>query len=172
MSGAIRLPYLEAYGPAVEARVRELIAQDSLGAYIQGRYREAHDVRNDKALFQRAMELKNRYLRSAPPLGKVVYDSRLQVLSHALGTLTRVSRVQGPRLKATREIRVATVFRDAPAAFLRMILVHELAHLKEFDHSKAFYQLCAHMEPDYFQLELDLRIYLTHLECKRDEALP
>jgi len=57
------------------------------------------------------------------------------------------------------------VFRDAPAPFLKMILVHELAHLKEREHNKAFYQLCTHMEPDYFQLEFDLRLYLTHLEC-------
>jgi predicted metal-dependent hydrolase len=56
------------------------------------------------------------------------------------------------------------MFRDAPAAFLKMILVHELAHLKEREHTKAFYQLCTHMEPDYFQLEFDLRLYLTHRE--------
>jgi hypothetical protein len=42
--------------------------------------------------------------------------------------------------------------------------VHELAHLKEREHGKAFYQLCVHMEPDYHQLEFDLRLYLTHLD--------
>ncbi len=41
-----------------------------------------------------------------------------------------------------------------------MIVVHELAHLKEREHDKAFYQLCAHMEPDYHQLEFDCRVYL------------
>ncbi|HAL21836.1 MAG TPA: metal-dependent hydrolase, partial [Stenotrophomonas sp.] len=46
---------------------------------------------------------------------------------------------------------------------LRMIVVHELAHLKEADHNKAFYQLCQHMEPDYLQLEFDTRLYLTEL---------
>jgi predicted metal-dependent hydrolase len=45
-----------------------------------------------------------------------------------------------------------------------MIVVHELAHLKEKEHNKAFYSLCEHMEPDYHQLEFDLRLYLTHLE--------
>ena len=45
-----------------------------------------------------------------------------------------------------------------------MIVVHELAHLREKDHNKAFYQLCEHMEPGYHQLEFDLRLYLTHLE--------
>jgi predicted metal-dependent hydrolase len=163
-SAATPLPYLEGYAPAVQARVRELLAQDQLGPYLASRYAEAHAVRNDKALFEAALELKDRFLKTAPPLHKVIYDPRLQLLSPALGTLTSVSRVQGSRLKASREIRVATLFREAPAAFLRMILVHELAHLKEREHNKAFYQLCAHMEPDYHQVEFDLRLYLTHRE--------
>jgi predicted metal-dependent hydrolase len=49
-----------------------------------------------------------------------------------------------------------------------MIAVHELAHLKEREHGKAFYQLCVHMEPAYHQLEFDTRLYLTHL----DQAAP
>ena len=64
------------------------------------------------------------------------------------------------------QIRVATVFRNAPEAFLRMIVVHELAHLKEKDHDKAFYSLCCHMEPQYPQLEFDTRLWLTHLSLK------
>ena len=68
-------------------------------------------------------------------------------------------------IKAKREIRVASLFKEAPDAFLRMIVVHELAHLKEREHDKAFYQLCLHMEPDYHQLEFDLRTYLSHLEA-------
>ena len=164
MNSAPRLAYLEGYSPAVLARVRELLTQDQLGPYLAGRYGDAHTVRNDKALFLAAVELKDRFMRNTAPLNKVLYDSKLQVLSQALGTHTKVSRVQGRRLKASREIRVASVFREAPAAFLRMILVHELAHLKEREHNKAFYQLCTHMEPDYVQLEFDLRLYLIHLE--------
>jgi predicted metal-dependent hydrolase len=158
------LKFLEGYGEAVLAQVRELIAQDRLGEVLRARYPEAHDVRTDAALREAALELKNRFMRSAPPLTKVMYDGKLRVLTQALGTHTTVSRVQGSRLKTSREIRVGTVFRDAPAAFLRMILVHELAHMKEREHNKAFYQLCAHMAPDYFQLEFDLRLYLTELE--------
>ena len=48
---------------------------------------------------------------------------------------------------------------------LRMIAVHELAHLKERDHHKAFYQLCTRMEPQYHLYEFHLRLYLTHLEA-------
>ena len=46
-----------------------------------------------------------------------------------------------------------------------MIVVHELAHIKEREHGKAFYQLCTHMEPDYAQLEFDVRVYLTYLDA-------
>ncbi|MGL4983989.1 MAG: YgjP-like metallopeptidase domain-containing protein, partial [Plesiomonas sp.] len=58
----------------------------------------------------------------------------------------------------------ASLFKDAPADFLRMIVTHELAHLREKDHNKAFYQLCQHIEPRYHQLEFDVRLYLTHLD--------
>ncbi len=162
--GAPPLIYLAGYGPAVEAQVRNLIAQGRLGEYLAHRYPEPHTIRTDKALGEAALALKNQFLRSSPPLHKVKYDPRLQVMRDALGLHTRTSRVQGGQLKASREIRIDTVFKDAPAAFLRMILVHELAHLKEGDHTKAFYQLCTHMAPDYFQLEFDLRLYLTHLD--------
>jgi predicted metal-dependent hydrolase len=161
------LKYLSGYDDQLQARVRELIAQGRLGEVLRDRYGEAHAVRNDTALYEYTIALKQRFLRSAEPLNKVVYDNKLHVVRHALGTHTAVSRVQGSKLKASREIRIATVFREAPAAFLRMIVVHELAHLKQRDHDKPFYQLCTHMEPDYHQLEFDLRLYLTHLETAR-----
>jgi hypothetical protein len=72
--------------------------------------------------------------------------------------------VQGSNLKASREIRIASLFKEVPLEFLRMIAVHELAHLKEKEHGKAFYQLCLHMEPEYHQYEFDLRLYLTQVE--------
>ncbi|MFL9710880.1 YgjP-like metallopeptidase domain-containing protein [Methylobacillus sp. Pita1] len=55
-------------------------------------------------------------------------------------------------MKSKNEIRIAALFRDAPEAFLRMIVVHELSPLKEHDHNKAFYQLYHYMEPSYLQL--------------------
>lgn len=158
------LKYLAGYPPHVLARVQELIGQGRLGAMLAEKYSQAHGVRKDSQLYDYVQALKDRHLRQSAPLGKVIYDSKLQVMKHALGTHTSISRVQGKRLKASREIRIASVFRDAPAEFLRMIVVHELAHLKEAEHNKSFYQLCSHMEPDYHQLEFDLRLYLTHLE--------
>lgn len=166
------MKYLAGYPLAVQAQVRNLIDSGRLGEWLANKYGTAHDVRTDKALYAFTLEKKERHLRSAGPLHKVVYDNRLQVVKHALGTHTTVSRVQGGKLKASREIRIASLFRDAPAAFLDMIVVHELAHLRQSDHNKAFYQLCSHMAPDYHQLEFDVRVYLTHLECSAVVAQP
>lgn len=155
--------YLTGYPDTLQSQVRELVAQDRLGALLLKKYSSAHDIRTDKALYDYVMDIKNSFLRNADALSKVTFDSKLQVIAHALGTHTTVSRVQGSKLKSKREIRVASLFKEVPIEFLRMITVHELAHLKEKAHDKAFYQLCTYMEPDYHQFELDLRLYLTHM---------
>ena len=157
--------YLAGYPVALAAQVRQLIEQDRLAEWLLQKYPHAHDVRTDKALYDYVLELKNTYLRNAGQLSKVAFDSKLHVIRNALGTHTTISRVQGANLKTKREIRVAVVFREMPPEFLRMIVVHELAHMKEREHGKAFYQLCRHMEPDYAQLEFDLRTYLTYLDA-------
>ena len=161
------LRYLAGYPPHLIAQVRALMEQGRLGTMLGQKYGQPHAVRNDSQLYEYVQDMKDRHLRQSAPLGKVVYDGKLQVMKHALGTHTTISRVQGGRLKASREMRIASVFRDAPAEFLRMIVVHELAHLKQAAHDKAFYRLCTHMEPDYHQLEFDLRLYLTHLDATR-----
>ena len=161
------LKYFAGYPEHLQAQVRALIEQDRLGALLSEKYGQPHSMRNDGQLYDYVQALKDRHLRKSVPLGKVIYDSKLQVMKHALGTHTAISRIQGGRLKASREIRIATVFRDAPAEFLKMIVVHELAHMKEAEHNKSFYQLCTHMAPDYHQLEFDLRLYLTHLDIGR-----
>ena len=164
------MKYLQGYPDEVQAQVRQLISAGRLGERLRNNYPGTHEVRTDRALYGYVMELKNAYLRGAEPLSKVAYDSKLQVIAHALGTHSTVSRVQGSKLKSKREIRIASLFKDAPLPFLKMITVHELAHLRERAHDKAFYQLCTHMEPDYHQLEFDLRLYLTHIDtvCKPD----
>jgi len=158
------LKYLAGYPAHLVTQVQTLIASGRLGEYLGSRYAQGHEVQSDRALFDYTQALKSRFLRNAEPVSKVAYDAKLKVLQHALGTHTRASRVQGSKLKSKREIRIASLFREAPAEFLKMIVVHELAHLRELDHNKAFYQLCSHMEPSYGQLEFDLRLYLTHRE--------
>lgn len=157
----IPLKYLQAYPPSLQEQVRQLIAQDKLAAYLEQRYPGRHEVQSDKALYAYALSLKQEYLRNAPPIDKVLFDNRLDLTHRALGLHTTVSRVQGGKLKAKKEIRVASLFKEAAPEFLKMIVVHELAHFKESDHNKAFYNLCEHMLPGYHQMEFDLRVYLT-----------
>lgn len=157
--------YLAGYPPELVDQADALIAAGKMGAMLRRKYPQAHAVRTDKALYDYVQAMKGDYLRNAPPLARVAFDGKLQELRNALGTHTRISRVQGGRLKAKREIHVAAVFKAMPEEFLRMIVAHELAHLKEPEHDKAFYQLCCHMEPAYHQLEFDLRVYLSHLEA-------
>ena len=161
---AMTMKYLQGYPQRLQDEVAELLRAGQLGTRLQRRYHRAHQVRTDRALYDYVVALKNTHLRGADPLSKVAYDNKLQVIAHALGTHTTVSRVQGSKLKAKREIRIAALFKEVPAEFLRMITVHELAHLKEKAHDKAFYQLCTYMEPDYHQIEFDLRLYLTHID--------
>lgn len=160
-----QLRYLQGYPESVQQQAQALLDANRLGDLLRKHYPQRHHIRSDAALYDYVMELKKHYLRQSAPISKVVYDDKVRAEQHALGTHTRISRVQGGKLKAKKEIRIDARFRDMPPEFLRMICVHELAHLKERDHNRAFYNLCQHMEPDYFRLELDLRLYLTQWDC-------
>ena len=160
------LVYLGAYSSSLQEQVRDLLRGDrsALAAVLLRKYPQPHVVRTDKALYQYATEIKTRHVHNADAANKVVFDSKIHDVRHALGLHTTLSRVQGSRLAAKHEIRIASMFKQVPDEFLRMSGVHELAHLREKQHNKAFYQLCEHMEPGYHQFELDVRLYLTHIE--------
>lgn len=164
------LKYLTGYPAPLQEKVRKLIADEQLSAYLAERYPHTHDVQTDRALYAYCADLKREHLRSAEQIDKVTYDSKLDVVRHALGLHTSISRVQGGKLKAKKEIRVASLFKAAAPEFLKMIVVHELAHLKESDHNKAFYRLCEFMQPGYHQIEFDLRLYLTHRDLTKSQV--
>lgn len=170
MSDVTDLKYLKGYPPDLLAQVQTLLAENRLGEYLLKKYPEQHEIRTDKALYRYVADLRQAHLKNAPAIDKVLYDSKLDVVKHALGLHTALSRNHGGRLVAKKEIRIGSVFRELPADFLKMIVVHELAHLKEMEHNKAFYQLCEYMQPGYAQLEFDLRLYLTwrSVEVKKD----
>ncbi|MCP5161054.1 MAG: M48 family metallopeptidase [Hahellaceae bacterium] len=157
--------YLGGYAPSLVSQVEGLLVSGKLGEVLLRKYPQAHDIRSSAALYDLAMSFKARYLRQSPPLSKVIYDDKIHVINHALGLHSYVSRVQGNKLKAKNEIRISAMFRRVPLDFLNMILVHELAHLKEKEHNRAFYKLCEYMQPDYHQLEFDMRMYLTYREA-------
>ena len=158
------LKYLNGYAEPALQQVQTMISDGSLGDVILQKYPQRHTVRSDKQLYEYTMDFKNRYLGKTQPLQRVVYDSKIKVIQHALGQHHYITRVHGNKTKTVNAIKIASVFKAAPEAFLKMIVVHELAHFREKEHNKSFYQLCRHMEPQYHQYEFDLRLYLTHLD--------
>lgn len=158
------LKYLIHYSQEIRHQVQDLIDDNSLGEHLLRKYPSIHPYATDKSLFEYVIALKNAHMRQSSPISKVHYDTKIRDLQSALGTHTFVSRVQGGKLKAKNEIRISHLFKKVPEPFLRMIVAHELAHLKEKEHNKAFYKLCTHIEPHYHQLEFDVRLYLTYSE--------
>lgn len=158
------LKYIDNYNPKIKAQVKELIDQNKLGEYLLTRYPQVHAYSTDKSLYEYVIELKNIHLKNSAPISKVLYDSKIKDLKSALGVHTFVSRVQGGKLKAKNEIRISHIFKKVPEPFLRMIVAHELSHLKIKEHDKAFYKLCKYIEPSYHQIEFDVRLYLIYRE--------
>ena len=158
------LRYVAGYPETTIVQVRDLIEREQLGQHLLNRYPEPHQVNSNKLLRRYTQEIKSTYLRSSERLSKVCFDDRLHLIHHALGTQTFLSLPHGGRLKARRELRVSSLFKRGPEPLLRMIVVHELAHLRERGHNEAFYRLCLHMEARYHQLELDARLYLIQRE--------
>ncbi|MAD45112.1 MAG: metal-dependent hydrolase [Oceanospirillaceae bacterium] len=160
--------FLNGYSPQLQQQVLTLIEDNKTGALLLKKYPQVHNLNSEKALYSYAQDIKNAFMRSSSPISKVIYDDKIHIINNALGLHTYVSRVQGNKLKSKNEIRISSLFRKVPEPLLKMILVHELAHLREKDHNKAFYKLCCYMEPDYHQLEFDLRLYLCHRDLHGD----
>jgi predicted metal-dependent hydrolase len=156
--------YLSIYPPSVIAKVESLIKNNSLKSYLLQRYPVPHTLVSDSSLRDYVMSLKNQHMKKSQPLSKIIYDDKLHVIHNALGLHSYATRAQGNKLKTKNELRVSTLFKKAPEEFLNMIVVHELAHLKEKEHNKAFYRLCLNMLENYHQLEFDMRLYLIQLE--------
>ncbi|SES73563.1 M48 family metallopeptidase [Thorsellia anophelis] len=162
------LEYFQGYSPEIRLQVQNLIETKRIGMVLKNRYKgePIHQFNSDKLLFGYANSLKQKYFKNAPVLNKVQYDNKIHVMHNALGLHTAVTRVQGGKANAKIEIRIGNIFKRAPEPFLKMIVVHELAHIKEKTHNKAFYQLCTYMEPNYFQLEFDVRLFLVQIEIE------
>lgn len=157
------MKYISHYPKDIQEKVKNLIDTNKLADYIKSKYPISHTYSNDKALYSYVMDLKNDYFKKYQ-ISKVMYDGKINVINNALGMHTFVSRVQGNKLKSKNEIRVATIFKNMPEEFLKMIIVHELAHFKEKEHNKAFYDMCCYVMPNYHQVEFDLRVYLLYID--------
>ncbi|MEI6891351.1 MAG: YgjP-like metallopeptidase domain-containing protein [Pontiella sp.] len=159
------LKYISGYPPDLQQQIQSMLDKNTLESYLKKKHPNIHEIRNDAALRSYTIDLKNRFMKKSGPLSKVIYDPKIHIIHHALGTHHHVTRIQGKKLKRKNEIRIAAVFKKVPETLLNMIVVHELAHLKEKEHNKAFYKLCENMLPDYHQREFEMRLYLTMLDA-------
>ncbi len=155
-----RFDWLAGFPDETRTRVEQLKAAGTLQERLRAAYPNVHDITDNARLRTHVMDLKNDYLKSSDPLHKVRWSDKIATLYRALGTHTYAVRVQGNKLKRKNELRVSSVFKALPPEFLRMVVVHELAHLRHRDHDKAFYRLCTHMEPEYHRYETDLRLWM------------
>jgi hypothetical protein len=160
------LRYLNGYPEDVLERIQTMLENGELEQQLFKRYPRANSITSDKALYNYVLELKNRYLKSSPPIARVIFDKKISIYDQALGIHSTKSIVQGRKLKSKSEIRIAERLKKAPEPLFKSVVIHELAHLKEKGHDKPFYKLCLYMEPDYHQLEFDLRLYLVLQDYK------
>jgi predicted metal-dependent hydrolase len=164
------LKYISGYPQHLVEQIGGMVSSGRFIHWFEKRFPERHQIKSEKALFDYTMDIKQRYMKKTPPISKVIWDNKIHLINNALGLHTYISRAHGGKLKAKNEIRIASVFKDAPEPLLRMLVVHELAHIKEKNHDKAFYQLCCHMEPDYHQLEFDARLFMIYKELLNDSS--
>ncbi|MGZ9898008.1 YgjP-like metallopeptidase domain-containing protein [Shewanella gaetbuli] len=155
------LRYLTGYPAELIDKIATLVDNKKLGEHFLQRYPTVHDIKTDKALYELAMSYKHNFMRQSDPLSKVIFDDKINLSHHALGLHTYANRRQGHKVKAKNEIRISSRLKHIPLALLQMVVVHELAHLREKEHNKAFYQLCTFMLADYHQLEFDMRVWLV-----------
>ena len=155
------LKYFQGYPEDIKQQVELLITNGKLKTYLLNKYPTPHEISSDKQLYQYVNEFKKTYMRSTPPLSKVLFEKQKDLVLNALGTHSFVSRNHGGKLKSKHEIRISNVLSVAPKEMLELLVIHELAHFKEKDHNKAFYKLCEYMLSDYHQIELDLRLFLV-----------
>jgi hypothetical protein len=158
------LRYFNGYSEPIRKQIEQLLKSGKLAHYFLKKHPKKHLYQSDKQLYQYANTLKNECLKNAPKLSSVKYEQQKNMVFNALGTHTFKRQQHGKKLKAQHHIAIARQLKHAPESILRALVVHELAHFKEKDHNRNFYNLCCHMEPDYFQFELDLRLFMVMLE--------
>jgi len=108
-----------------EKELQEAIAK--LGGRLQ-RKRRLRAEKADTALQRRAQELNHRY-----------FDGKLRW--HSIRYVTNQKRSSGSCSPRKGTIRISDMLRDYPAWVRDYVIVHELAHLIEPNHSKRFWRL-------------------------------
>lgn len=157
---AIDLAFLDEYPDKVQNKIRTIIEEDKLEAYLEDLYPEKHKINTDKALFEYVQDLRKKYMKKAAPAHKVVFEDKNETIFNALGDNINDLILFDNGHKIKNVIRIAEFYQNAPVELFHMVVVHELAHIKEREHDNNFFRLCKHMDGDYDQHEFDLRLYL------------
>ncbi|MFT6633395.1 MAG: putative metal-dependent hydrolase [Bacteriovoracaceae bacterium] len=150
-----KIDYFKGYPQNIRDHFETLIRNGQIKSYLLKKYPSGHEINTDKQLYEYAHGIKQKFLKKSPQINKIKYEKQKDLILNALGTHTFVSRNHGGRLRSKHEIRIAVSLKSAPEEMLKMLVVHELAHFKEKDHNKAFYNLCQYMQPNYCEVELD-----------------
>jgi predicted metal-dependent hydrolase len=156
-----KIDYFQDYPQNIRDHFELLLKNGQIKSYLLKKYPVGHQINSDKQLYAYANEIRMKFMKKSPQIDKVKYEKQKDLLRNALGTHTFISRNHGGKLKSKHEIRVALSLKDAPEEMLEMLVVHELAHFKEKDHNRAFYNLCEYMMPDYCDVEVDTLLYLS-----------
>lgn len=117
----------------LSARETRKWARDMYAKYAN---RSESAAASDEELMALALVLREKYLPSAPPPSSVRW-------------VTNQGKRWGSCTSADGSIRLSHLLRDMPSYVIESVLVHELAHLLEPNHSRAFRQL----EASYPKLE-------------------
>ena len=144
------LKYFKGYPEDLISKVSLLVDSNNLKSYLLNKYPNGHSIKSDKLLFEFTNSFKVEFLKKAPPLSKVIYEKQKDIIQNSLGNHTFISRSHGGKLKSKHEIRVSSVLKEAPEEMLTMLVVHELAHIKEKNHDRNFISIREYFTMDIF----------------------
>lgn len=90
------------------------------------------------------------------------FGRRLEILSTKLGVATPPLALSNAKSRwgscsSRGDIRLNWRLMQAPPTIINYVICHELAHLKEMNHSAKFWAIVASISPDYKQAEKDLK---------------
>jgi len=161
--------YLKGYSDTIIKSIEKLIDENKLGLYLKNKYININTFTKDKDLYLLAKEIKDKYIKNEKLPERIFYDNKIELKNQALGLHTYIPVKHGKKYKMQNEIKISSRFKTLPYEFMENILIHELCHLKEKEHNKAFYKLCKNIDERYFEIDLDIRIYLTFLDIYQEK---
>lgn len=96
------------------------------------------------------------------------FNRRLEIFSAKLGValpklLISNARTRWGSCNSKREIRLNWRLLQAPPHLINYVVCHELAHLKEMNHSAKFWAVVASIYPDYKAAEKELKVWSPRL---------